>query len=106
MIVLTTANELSFYWLLVFYLILYLLASIVPKSSLQVPLRYMSLLGIFLFNIYQTIVLQGDISFLDLSLELGFLIVWLLLFFGAVLIKVRKGEKDRKSTRLNSSHVA
>jgi len=93
MIVLTTANELSFYWLLVFYLILYLLASIVPKSSLQVPLRYMSLLGIFLFNIYQTIVLQGDISFLDLSLELGFLIVWLLLFIGAVLIKVRKGEK-------------
>src|SRR5690625_4583388 len=46
MIVLTTANELSFYWMIVFYLVLYVLASIVPKPSLQAPLRYMSLLGI------------------------------------------------------------
>lgn len=90
MAVLTSVEDLSYYWLIVFYLVLYLLSEIIPKEVLRAPLRYMSLLGIFAFNIYQAIILSEEWYNKDITLEVGFILAWVVLFALVILLKVRK----------------
>jgi len=90
MAVLTSVEDLSFYWLIIFYLVLYLLSEVIPKEVLRAPLRYTSLLGIFAFNIYQANVLSRSWYNQEITLEVGFILVWVVLFGLVILLKVRK----------------
>lgn len=92
MTILTVVQEWSFYWIIVLFFLPYLLSELLRDQDLRAPLRYSSLLGIFIYNIYQVIVLQ-DGFFLELDLEISFLIVWIVLFLIAIFFKNKAREK-------------
>lgn len=92
MTILTHVEEWSFYWIIVLFLLPYLLSELLQDRDLKNPLRYSSLLGIFLYNIYQVMVLQ-DGFFLEIDLEISFLFVWIILFLLAIFLKNRQKEK-------------
>lgn len=92
MTILTAVSDWSFYWIIVLFLLPYLLSELVKDDLIKIPLRYSSLLGIFIYNIYQVMVLQ-DVFFKDINLEVSFLIVWIVLFLLAIFLKNRQMEK-------------
>jgi len=85
----TAVNEWSFYWIIVFFLALYLLGEFAKDEVFHIPLRYTSLLGIFIYNMYQAMLLQ-DTYFTNITLEIPFLIFWIILFISVILMKNRR----------------
>lgn len=92
MLVLTLVEQYSYYWLIVFYLALYILSDLVPKETLKAPLKYISLVSMFIFGMFQALLLQ-DVYFIDhLNFEWSFIVVWLVFITLSIGFKIKVRE--------------
>lgn len=80
MLTLISVKDYYVYWLIVFYLALYALGELTKERNLRLPLQHTALLGIFLYNVFQGIILQDNFYFENITLELSFFLVWLFAF--------------------------
>ncbi|MFD1039002.1 DUF2157 domain-containing protein [Virgibacillus byunsanensis] len=90
MVVLTIAESHQYYWLLVYFLAFYIAGDLLRKQTLSVALKYISLLSVFIFGMYQTFLLQETFFMDDLEYQWTFIVVWMILFGLAIWIKFVK----------------
>lgn len=90
MIVLILAASQEYYWLLVYYLAFYIFSDLLPKHALQTAFKYMSLLSVFVFGMYQTFVLQESNFWKDIDYQWLFLVVWLVVIAISILLKLKQ----------------
>ncbi|SHG22265.1 DUF2157 domain-containing protein [Ornithinibacillus halophilus] len=89
MIVLVMANQQEYYWLVLYFLIFYLVAGLLPKESLKISLKYTSLISIFIFSMYETFFLQEEFWHGNIEHQLSFIILWGVLIVAGLIIKIR-----------------
>lgn len=77
MILLISTKDVQYYWLIIGLLILYLIGSMVPKQSLQIAFKYVSLFSVFIFSIYQTFILQEEYMIKGIEYQFSFFIFWI-----------------------------
>lgn len=92
MIVLTFVASQQYYWLLLYYLAFYMISDLLPKLALQTAFKYMSLLSIFLFGMYQAFVLQESSFIKNIDYQWGFLVIWLAVAAISIILKYKKNK--------------
>lgn len=93
-VVLTFAEGFSYYWLLVFLLILYLLGDLTYRLSLRQPFWNIGLGGVFLIVLIQVFFTPEFLAWQDLDPGWIFLIAWLVIIGISVAIKVKNRDRN------------
>src|SRR5690625_822079 len=94
-IVFMNAYEQSYYWLLLYYLILYSIGYVLKHDHLSEPIKQISLAGTFIVGMSQTFILHDDI-FMRSEIEYSvlFFIVWLIVFASIAGLKIYEENYD------------
>ncbi|TQS75850.1 DUF2157 domain-containing protein [Ornithinibacillus gellani] len=77
----------EYYWIVVYFLLLYLIAMVLPHPSLKQPFTHTALLGIFIFGMYQSFLLQETFFVEGIIKEKFFIIIWVALILIGVILK-------------------
>ncbi|WP_171038067.1 DUF2157 domain-containing protein [Aquibacillus sediminis] len=91
--VLVFVGEQSYYWLIVYFLLLYVLGDVADRKRLTQPLTGISLLAIFLFTVIQVFILSSSYIKEQLSFSWSFFGCWLVLFIISSSVKYWKNKK-------------
>lgn len=93
MLVMVIVESHQYYWLIISYLILYLFSYVVPKVPLKQSFKYISLLSIFIFGMFQSFLLQEEFFMKKIDVQFSFFIVWALLMAVTAWITLNKKHK-------------
>ncbi|WP_226037691.1 DUF2157 domain-containing protein [Aquibacillus saliphilus] len=91
-IVLIFAFGSEYYWVIVSSLVLYGLGSASNRQGISRPFRHVSLLAMFILCIFHIFSLGNSYFLNSIGFESAFLIVWIILFILASIIKIMKKE--------------
>ena len=87
------AESQQYYWLILCFFFLYIIGDALKEQVFHLPMKYVALLSIFLFSMYQTFLLQEDYFMKDMEFQIGFMIAWIIFFFIASMMKVKSERK-------------
>lgn len=87
LLILATSFQENYYWFIVYMFVFYLIANLIPNKRLSYPFKLISLVSMFLFNIYQASYLQEGYFSEEIKLSGLFLIVLLVLVGFMVIVK-------------------
>lgn len=90
---LTVIESQQYYWMLVYLLVLYVVGELMPNDVLKTAFKNSSLLGVFIFSMYQTFLLQDEFFWSDIEYQFSFFVGWIGLMGLACLLMSRKNQQ-------------
>lgn len=94
-IVFMNAQEQSYYWLLLYYLMLYGIGYALKRDYLSEPIKQISLASTFIVGMSQTFILHDDIFMRsEIEYSVPFFILWLIVFASITGLKIYKENFD------------
>lgn len=83
----------SYYWLLFYFLLMYVVSEIMNKVSLKQALLSISLLSVFIVRIIETFLLQDDYFMKEISVQPLYLILLTIVLLGLLAVKGLHGKR-------------
>lgn len=87
LILTTTTFDQYYYWFIVYIFAFYLIAHLIPKKTLAQPFKYVSLVSMFLFNVFQVGFIEDGFILENVKLSGLFLIILLVLVGFMIILK-------------------